>query len=466
MFKRLTPMTALLVVGLALSAPAGDPPAATHRVTRVTGPDAVGAVEVSVAINPTNPDHLIGVSIARIKKHPNITDFAYVSTDGGRSWKTVPRANPQKRRQGDDVVTFTPDGLAVHAYIAFDGIRVKRPTRADSGILTSTSRDGLTWAEPVAVVDHANTCEPMEDKPWVRADHSKDSPHKGNIYVAWSKFDVYGSKNPEHKTHIYFSRSKDAGKSFSMPQRISEQPGDCLDKSNTVMGAVPAVGPKGEVYVVWGGPQGVVFTSSSDGGWTFGKNQVIANIVGGWVIPIKGLSRCDGLPSAGADISSGKDRGSIYVTWADLRNGDPDIFVIASRDGGQTWSKPLRVNDDPKGNGKEQFFAWMAVDPADGSVNIAFYDRRDQPGTRTGLTLARSVDGGRTFVNHKIKQEPFECQPKTFFGDYIGVDAFGGRVAVLYQHFVGPKQMTISAVVFDFRPGTQELRSQSKSAEK
>ena len=73
----------------------------------------------------------------------------------------------------------------------------------------------------------------------------------------------------------------------------------------------------------------------------------------------------------------------------------------------------------------------MAVDPVDGSVNIAFYDRRDLEGSKTGLTLARSTDGGRTFVNHKIKQEPFECQPKTFFGDYIGVDAFGGRVAIL-----------------------------------
>jgi hypothetical protein len=231
-----------------------------------------------------------------------------------------------------------------------------------------------------------------------------------------------------------------------------------VDSSKTVMGAVPAVGPKGEVYVFWGGPQGIVFTQSADGGWTFGKNRVIADIVGGWDLPIKGLGRCDGLPSAGVDVSAGKDRGSIYVNWADRRHGDPDVFLIASRDGGQTWSKPLRVNDDAKGNGKEQFFAWMAVDPADGSVNVAFYDRRDQPGTRTGLTLARSVDGGRTFVNHKINQEPFECQPKAFFGDYLGVDAFGGRVAVLYQHFVGPKQLAISAAVFDFRPGTQELR--------
>src|SRR6516162_4511138 len=73
------------------------------RVVRVTPPQAMRAVEVSVAINPTNPDHLIGVSIARVKDHPGITDFAYVSRDAGRTWKTVPRDNPYKTQQGDDV---------------------------------------------------------------------------------------------------------------------------------------------------------------------------------------------------------------------------------------------------------------------------------------------------------------------------------------------------------------------------
>src|SRR6516165_1634679 len=71
------------------------------RVARVSPPEAVGAVEVSVAINPTNPDHMIAASIARMKQHPGITDFAYVTNDAGRSWKTVPRANPHKVQQGD-----------------------------------------------------------------------------------------------------------------------------------------------------------------------------------------------------------------------------------------------------------------------------------------------------------------------------------------------------------------------------
>src|SRR5262249_58984710 len=109
------------------------------------------------------------------------------------------------------------------------------------------------------------------------------------------------------------------------------------------------------------------------------------------------------------------------------------VFLVAWRDGGATWGKPLRVNDDPRGNGKEQFFPWLAVDPVDGSVNVAYYDRGPYDGTRTGLTLARSVDGGRTFAHHKINQEPFVSQKLGFFGDYLGIHAFGGRVAGPYM---------------------------------
>jgi hypothetical protein len=458
-YRRLLPSLcfALLAAGLLAATPAAqDPPA--HEVVRVTNAAALFPCEVSVAVNPTNPDHLIAVSMQNgLKGKPPISDCAYVSTDGGKTWKTVVLANPDQRLQGDDVVAFGPDGVAYHACISFMGIRELRPARAVNGIFVSSSRDGITWSNPVAVIDHINSVTPFEDKPMLGVDLSADSPYRGQLYVAWTKFDEYGSKKPEHKTHIFFSRSKDGGKSFSVPLQISDKHGDCLDSDNTVMGAVPAVGPKGEVYVAWAGPEGIVIDRSLDGGWTFGKDVLVSKTPGGWDIPIKGMMRANGLPSVGVDLSKGRDRGSVYVNWVDERHGDPDVFVAASRDGGATWGEPLRVNDDQKGNGKEQFFTWMAVDPSDGSVNVVFYDRRDQNGTSTTLTLARSIDGGRTFVNYRIKQEPFVCQNNAFFGDYLGIAAHSGRVTPVYQHFTGKGGLALSAAVFRFRPGTQEV---------
>ncbi len=455
--RRALPFLSLLLVPAALLARPDNSETPGHVVVRVSGPDDRRPAEVSVAINPTNPAHVIAVSLQGGRAGGSRgSNYAYVSTDAGRTWKTVAAPNPGGRVQGDDAVTFGPDGTAHHTYISFDGIRTSRPLRAATGIFLSSSRDGLTWGEPVPVVDHVNSVTPFEDKPWVAADGSADSPHRGNIYVAWTRFDVYGSRNPEHKSHIYFARSRDGGKSFEVPVRVSDKPGDALDDDGTVEGAVPAVGPKGEVYLAWGGPQGIVFDTSADGGWSFGADKVVTETPGGWTLPAAGMSRHNGLPVTAADISNGKHRGSVYVNWIDERNGDLDVFVIASRDGGATWGEPIRVNDDPKGNGKAQLFTWMAVDRADGSVNVFFYDRRDQKDTRQGLTLARSVDGGKTFVNHRVAQEPFACDERVFFGDYLGVAAQSGLVIGVYPHVTGPRELALSAARFRFKPGTQE----------
>lgn len=432
--------------------------AQAHRIVRVSAPGALNPGEVSIAINPTNPDNIVATSLQYgTPPQPRVSNYVYVSMDGGNSWKTVASQNAQALTQGDDAVTFSRDGIAYHSYISFEGIRVPRPKRAVSGILiTSSANGGLTWNDPVPAINHLNSVTPFEDKPYVVTDNAIDSPNKGNVYLSWTRFDVYGSSNPEDHSQIYFSRSTDKGKTFSMPFRISDTGGDCQDSDNTVEGAVPVVGSKGEVYVVWAGPKGLIFKKSVDGGLTFARDKVIAQMPGGWDMSIKGIDRSNGMPVTGVDTSAGRRRGAIYVNWIDERNGDPDVFLASSVDGGETWSAPARVNDDALKNGKEQFFTWMAVDPMDGSVNIIFYDRRDTQGTLTKLTLARSTNGGRTFVNYKLDQEPFACNEKVFFGDYISIAAYNGRVVPMYTHFINDKELAVSVALFRFKPGTQQ----------
>jgi hypothetical protein len=131
-----------------------------------------------------------------------------------------------------------------------------------------------------------------------------------------------------------------------------------------------------------------------------------------------------GFPQIGVDWKSG----ALHVAWSDFRNGDVDVFSATSRDRGKTWSKPVRVNDDPLHDGKDQFFQWMAVDPVTGAVYVQFYDRRDDPANRkTRVTLARSADGGRTFVNYAWSEAAFEGQ-MVFLGDYTWLTAYDGHV--------------------------------------
>ena len=118
-----------------------------QQVVRITDPSAINPAEVSIAINPKNPDNMIAASfqIGQPPK-PRAGSSHYVTFDGGKTWKTVPTPNPTNLVQGDDIVVFSSDGIAYHVHLSFEGIRLARPARAENGIIVNVSKDGgNTW---------------------------------------------------------------------------------------------------------------------------------------------------------------------------------------------------------------------------------------------------------------------------------------------------------------------------------
>src|SRR5712671_6396953 len=109
------------------------PVAFAQQVVRVSDADAVDPAEVSIAINPKNPDNIVAASFQTGRPpRPPAGSYNYVSTDGGKTWKTIPVQDPKGLTQGDDAVYFGNDGSAYHAHLSFAGIRVARPPRAES----------------------------------------------------------------------------------------------------------------------------------------------------------------------------------------------------------------------------------------------------------------------------------------------------------------------------------------------
>jgi hypothetical protein len=166
-----------------------------------------------------------------------------------------------------------------------------------------------------------------------------------------------------------------------------------------------------------------MFTTSRDGGKTFSHSRPVIHTAP-IMFAIQTLERANGFPQIAIDPKTNR----LYVTWSDYRNGDLDVFIASSGDGGKHWTAPVRVNDDPIHNGAEQFLQWLAVDPTDGSIDVLFYDRRGDPQNRKQIVvLARSTNGARSFSNYAWTDNPFEASG-VFFGDYSGLAAYGGRV--------------------------------------
>ena len=373
--------------------------------------------EVAIAINTLNPNILAGGA--------NIDNF-YRSTNGGNTWIESQLISNLLGVWGDPVVLFDSLGNLYYAHLS-------NPVSGwwiDRIVVQKSTNNGISWNDGVGI-GQGNQPQ-AQDKEWLAVDLTQ-SPYRNNLYVTWTEFDDYGSSNPNDSSRIRFSKSTDQGITWSNAITISDVSGDCIDSDNTDEGAVPCVGPNGEIYVAWAGPLGLVFDKSLDGGNTWGSDVFISDIPGGWDFDVSGIWRCNGLPITMCDISNSPYRGYIYVVWSDQRNGatNTDIFMARSTDGGTTWSSPIKVNDD--NTTRHQFFVWSTIDPSTGHLWFVFYDRRNTTGAETDVYVAKSTDGGETFENFKVSDSPFTPSSSVFFGDYTNIAAWNGKIYPIWM---------------------------------
>ena len=375
--------------------------------------------EVSIALNPANPNNLsIGANIS----------YSYSSTNAGLSWTQKNLTSSLFDVWGDPSLIYDGIGNLFYGHLSYTpppGYWIDRI------VVQKSSDNGANFDQGVGI-GFNNPKE--QDKEWLAVDLQNN---RNYIYTSWTEFDNYSSTASTDSSRILFSRSTDHGITWSSPLRLSEKGGDCVDADNTVEGAVPTVGPNGEIYDSWAGPLGLVFTKSTNGGVSFTPNQIVTSIPGGWDFAIPGIYRCNGLPVTACDTSHTFTRGNIYIMWGDQRNGvdNSDVFLIKSTDGGNTWGQVKKVNND--NTARHQFFPWMTIDQTTGHLFFVFYDRRGTTLNVTDVYAAESIDGGETFNNFKISQTSFSPQSNTFFGDYTGIAAFNRKVYPVWMRLDG-----------------------------
>jgi hypothetical protein len=378
-------------------------------------PSSNPQTENSIAVNHANPQQLM---ISTNGTATSTGQTWFFSTNGGANWFGSETAPNNSANLGDPVALFNYSG-AIAYWVTL---------RSPSGIgICRTTNLGTTWTTMVNA-DLNNSSG--DDKEHAMADLSGVYPN--NVYIAWTDFNVV-----QIGSRVVVARSTDNGTTWSARSTLSTG-------NDAGQGVNLATGPNGEVYCAMASytngnlPEGGIrFARSTDGGATWSAAGLAFTISGirtsSQGIAAFGNTRVNSFPSMGVDRSSGSRRGWIYVTYADRNTGDADVYLRRSTDGGTSWSAAIRVNGDVVGNGKQQWFPSIAVDPANGNLSIGYYSQ-DSTGSNllTNRYIAYSTDGGTTFDRFVVSDVRFTPTPLSGFaagymGDYYETAASGGK---------------------------------------
>jgi len=177
---------------------------------------------------------------------------------------------PPKSKTGidfgsDPTLAFDSSGNLFYGYIVVFFARGNGINGTQMAVARST--DGGETYPSATFFDFENGANHFNDKPMITADANLGSPFRDNVYIAWD-----AASGGSIGGGVRLATSTDHGATFST-KRV-----DDLSGPGKSIGASPAVGPNGEVYVAWNdyAANAIVFNSSFDGGQTWGNPVTIS----------------------------------------------------------------------------------------------------------------------------------------------------------------------------------------------
>lgn len=271
------------------------------------------------------------------------------SLDGGATW-TDGGAFPAAFTFGQPTVCVDNSGRFYAATIFDDegwGIALYRGT---------TQSGGIAWEGPIYAAGPGLIAGNFLQLP-LDAMRLTCDPKRGYLYLSYTR-----TRSPaidQYEYTIELLRSLDGGTSWSPPQVLSS--------GVACNGSRPAVGPDGELYVVWEdlATRQVIGRRSTDFGAGFGPPFVVGEIrdnLGtpppGWRPPFwrrhplyrPPVALASDFPGLAVDRSTGMHRGRIYATWTDYAEGVASPASGVSYDVGANdvfaGATPIAIGDD------------------------------------------------------------------------------------------------------------------------
>jgi hypothetical protein len=350
---------------------------------------------------------------------------AMASSDGGTTFTGVDLPLPPPRTQNgfdfgsDPGIAFDSNGNAYYSYIVVFFSTGGSINGTEMAVAHSTD-GGLTWIPTFFNLQTGNA--QFNDKPMITVDTGSGPGHHHNrVYVAWDNA-TGNSSSEKNGNNVLLSYSDNGGATFSAPVSVS---GNFTGKTGGI-GADPYVAPNGTLHVAWQDYAHLVIadSASTDGGASFGAPHVVA-LIGAFEFDPVAQSTRGALvyPACGATATK------LFCSYMNDTAGGTKVFVATSSNGGSTWSSTAM----PAGG--DQFNQWLAVDPSNGSINVAYYDTGVKDAASTVYTLARSTDGGTTYTSSPIANASTDetcCAPSVNlgnqYGDYEFIAAWNGVV--------------------------------------
>ncbi len=384
-------------------------------------------VEPTVAINFKTPENIL------VAYFP---DYLHVTNDGGLTWKKSTSESIFGVWNNPVLISDFSGSIFYLHHSNPTGKIQEGDSMLDRIVIRKSKDGGASWDDDKSI---------GYNPPKNQFQHSAIIDRKGNIGVAWTEIDKYGSTEEGCRSQILFSKSS-GGSKWSKPVVISKL-GDCKDDDSTVKGAMPAVSGDGKLFITWSYDGAIYLDRSFDGGITWLSNDIlIAEQVGGWNMAVPGIQKANGLPTLVCDNSKGMFNGALYLVWAEESlKSDTDIYFTRSLNFGDNWTEALRINDDEPGS--HQFMPAMTVDHISGHIYMVFYDRRDYEDDQTDVYLAYSIDNGATFKNVKISDKPFIPNADDVLGNKISIAAYNGVIIPVWTRMDNGKTSIWTSII-------------------
>ncbi len=323
--------------------------------------------EPYMAIDPNNQLHIVAAWMG-FKAGQGIIIKTKYSNNGGFTWSTaneIPHV-PGATAMADVSLEYDSNGNLFLCYINHEHTNFTQ-----GSVLVRKSTDGgVTWENPVeaiSIVDCPNKL--CVDRPWIAVDNSGGT-NDGAIYVTTINADQPTLVSPPY--HTYLVVSNDGGASFSNPRFI--------DTTNYNVGTItqagnsPVVDANGTFYDTYPSydtsqsPFAHIYLASSV---TLGADIDHANA---YTVLIPGTSD-PYAKKGGRMIADPSQPNHLAMALIGQQTSDADVFFMETYDA-VTWTTPVRINDDPSGNGKLQDLVWGDFNE-NGDLAFCWRDRRN-----------------------------------------------------------------------------------------